>query len=125
MDKLSAPTRPASPGREHLASAGDREDKAAAGWETSCVPPARLLGGSPGHLVFVRGEGAQNLPLLPLGHLEDVKRSRELSRDFVELGGRDLQLAVRFLQAERSATRYRGDVVLRATGNVADPTRCA
>jgi hypothetical protein len=54
-----------------------------------CVPLARLLGVSPGYLVFVRGECAQNLPLLPLGHLEDVKRSRELSRDFVELGGRD------------------------------------
>src|SRR5512133_733340 len=113
--------RPASPGPEHLAGAGDREDKAAAVWATLCVPLARLLSVSPGHLVFVCGEGAQNLPLLPLGHLEDVKRSRELGRDLVELGGRDLQLAVRFLQAERSAARYRGDVLLRATGNVADP----
>src|SRR4029453_15610929 len=55
--------RPASRGPEHLASAGDREDKAAAVWETSCVPPARLLGGSPSHLVFGGGEGAQNRPL--------------------------------------------------------------
>jgi hypothetical protein len=45
------------------------------------------------------GKCSQNLLLLPVGHLEVVKRSPELSRDFIELGGRDLQFAVGFFQA--------------------------
>jgi hypothetical protein len=51
------------------------------------------LGVSLSHLVFVRGECSQELPLLPFGRPEVVKRSREFSRDLVDLGGRDLQPA--------------------------------
>ena len=53
-------------------------------------PPRRLLRVSPSHLALVCGKCSQNLLLLPLGHLEEVKRSPKFSRDFVELGGRDL-----------------------------------
>jgi len=39
------------------------------------------------------GEGREKLVLLALGHLEEVERSSELSRDLIELGRRNLQLA--------------------------------
>ena len=65
--------------------------------------PPRLLGISLSHFAFVGGKCGQNLPLLPFWNVEEVKRTPKFSRDFVELGGRDLQLAMRFLQAERSA----------------------
>ena len=55
------------------------------------------------HLALVCGKCSQNLPLLLLGHLEEVKGSPKFGRDFVEFGGRDLQFAVRFFQAERPA----------------------
>jgi hypothetical protein len=69
----------------------------------------------------VRRECSQDLLLLPLGHLEEVKRSSKFSRDFIELGWRDLQIAVGLFQAKRSAARFRGCVLLGSTGNVADP----
>jgi hypothetical protein len=40
----------------------------------------------------VCGKCAQDLALLALGYAEVVKRSRELGRDLVELGWRDLQV---------------------------------
>jgi hypothetical protein len=64
---------------------------------------------------------SQNLLLLPLGHLEEIKRPPKFSRDFVELAGRDLQLAMGFLQAERSTAWFRGCILLGSTGNLADP----
>ena len=51
------------------------------------------------HLVFVCGERGHNLPLLQLGNPEEVERSPEFSRDFVELVRRDSQFAVGFLQS--------------------------
>jgi hypothetical protein len=69
----------------------------------------------------VCGKCRQNFLLLPLGHLEEVKRSPKFSRDFVELGGRDLQFTMRFFQAQGSAPWFRSCVSLRATGNAADP----
>jgi len=45
-------------------------------------------------------------------HLEEVQRSPKFSRDFVELGGRDLQLAMGFFQAERSAAWFGGCILL-------------
>src|SRR5215207_11038791 len=80
-----------------------------------------LLGVSLSHLALVCGKCSQNLLLLLLGHLEEVKRSAKFSRDFVELGGRDLQFAMGFFQAKRSTARFRGCILLRAAGNVADP----
>jgi len=53
--------------------------------------------------------------------LEEVERSPKFRRDFIENGGRDLQLAMGFFQAERSTARFRGCIVLRSTGNVANP----
>jgi hypothetical protein len=68
------------------------------------VPPRpRLLRVALRHLAFVGGKCSENLPLLPLGDVEEVKRSPKFSRNLVELGGRDLQLAMSFLQAERRA----------------------
>src|SRR5436190_11283539 len=63
----------------------------------------QCLAGSLRDLVLVCGERSQNLLLFPLGDLEGVESSRELSRDFVELGGRDPEFAVGFFQAQQSA----------------------
>jgi len=63
----------------------------------------------------------QNLLLLLLGHLEEVKRSPKFSRDFIELGRRDLQFAMSLFEAKRSTALLRGCILLGATGNVADP----
>src|SRR5439155_1508032 len=87
----------------------------------SCRPPPGLVGVSLGHLALVCGKSSQNLPFLLLGHLEEVKRSPKFRRDLVELGGRDLQLAMGFFQAEISAAWFRCCILLRSTGNVADP----
>src|SRR5438034_83915 len=81
----------------------------------SCWPPPALLGVSLSHLALVCGKCSQHLPFLPLGHLEEVQRSPKFSRDFVELGGRDLQLAMSFFQAERSTAWLRGGILLGAT----------
>ena len=51
------------------------------------------------HLALVCGEGGQDLPLLALGHLREVEGAPELSRDFVELVGRDPEVAMSLLQA--------------------------
>ena len=48
------------------------------------------------HLTLMSGKGSENLALLALRPLEDVKRSPKFSRDFVELSGRDLQFAMGF-----------------------------
>jgi hypothetical protein len=47
----------------------------------------------------VCGKCGQNFLLLRSWHLEEVKRSPKLSCDFIELGGRDLQLAVGLFEA--------------------------
>ena len=73
--------------------------------------PRGLLRVALSHLAFVRSKGSQNLPFLSLRHLEEVKRSTEFSRNFVELGGRDLQFAMGFLQAERSAAGSRSCIL--------------
>src|SRR5215208_1087972 len=85
------------------------------------LPPPRLLGVSLRHLALVCREGTQNLLLFALGHLEDVKGSPEFGRDFIELGGRDLQFAMGFFQAKRSFARFRGRILLGSARNVADP----
>src|SRR5262249_61800331 len=54
------------------------------------------------HLPFVPSECSQNLTFLLLGHPEVVERPRQLSCDFIEDVGRDLQRAMGFLQAEMS-----------------------
>ena len=43
---------------------------------------------------LVRGEGSENFLLLLLGHLDEVERSSELSRNLVELGRRIISGAV-------------------------------
>jgi hypothetical protein len=48
------------------------------------------------HLALVCGKCRQHFLLLPLGYLKEVERSPKLRRDFIELGGRDLQLAMGF-----------------------------
>jgi hypothetical protein len=58
-----------------------------------------------------------------LGHLEEVKRPSKFRRDFIELGGRDLQVAMGFFQAERSTSWFRACILLGAAGNGADPQR--
>src|SRR5262249_34384204 len=77
--------------------------------------PRCLLGVARSHLVFMCGKRSQYLPFLAPRHVEMVERSAKFSRDFIENLGRDLQRAVRFLQAERRASRLRGCIVLRAT----------
>jgi hypothetical protein len=61
---------------------------------TGSCPPVGIsaagLLGALSHLALVCGKCSQNLVLLTLGHLEEVKRSPKFSRDFVELGGSDL-----------------------------------
>src|SRR5512146_430228 len=74
-----------------------------------------------GHLALVCRERSQDFPFLLVGHFEGVERSSELGRHLVELGGRDLQLAMGFFQAERCAAWFRGCVVLGSAGDVADP----
>src|SRR5439155_23754545 len=80
-----------------------------------------LLGASLSHLSLVCRKCGQNLPLLLLGHLEEVKRSPKFSRDFIELGRRDLQFAMGLFEAKGSTAHLRGCILLGATGNVADP----
>src|SRR5215216_958397 len=92
-----------------------------AGCPSELRPPLRLLRVSLRHLPIVCRKSTQNLLLFPLGHLEEVKRSPEFGRDFIELGGRDLQFAVGFFQAERSSARFGGRILLGSAGNVADP----
>ena len=46
------------------------------------------------HLALVCGKRSQNLLLFAVRHLEEVKCSPKLSRDFIELGGRNLQFAM-------------------------------
>jgi hypothetical protein len=75
------------------------------------------------HLTFVRGKCGQDFSPLPLGHVEVVKRSRKLSRHFVENVGRDLQGAMGFFQAKVCFAGLRGCVDLGAAGDVADSER--
>src|SRR5262245_10529409 len=84
---------------------------------------AGLLGVSLSHLAFMCGKCSQNLPFLRLGHIEVVERSSKLSRDFIEDGGRDRQLAMGFFQAKRRAARLRRCIALGPPGNLADPER--
>src|SRR5215211_3149475 len=95
--------------------------KAGAGWRSLRVsrlgvplrPKGRgLLRVSLSHLALVCGKCSQNLLLLLLGHFEEVKRSPKFSRHFVELGGRDLQFAMGFFQAERSTAWFRTCILL-------------
>jgi hypothetical protein len=65
----------------------------------------------------VYGKCSQNLLLLSLGHLEEVKRSAKFGRDLIELGGRDLQLAMGFFQAERSTAWFRSRILLGSDGS--------
>jgi hypothetical protein len=60
-------------------------------------------------------------PPSPARHLEEVKPSPKFGRDFIELGGRDFQLAVGFFQAKRSTARFVAAYCWKSTGNVADP----
>src|SRR5262245_49966839 len=80
-----------------------------------------LLGVALSHLALVCGKCSQHLSFLPFGHVEVVEGSPKLSCDFIEDCGRDLQPAMGFFQAERSAARLRGRIVMRSSGNVADP----
>ena len=66
----------------------------------------------------MRGKCGQDFSLLPLGHVEVVKRSRKLGRDFVEDVGRDLQSPMGFLQADVSLARLRGCIDLGAARNL-------
>src|SRR6188508_449058 len=73
------------------------------------------------HLALVCRKRSQDLPLLPLGHLDGVKGAAELSSDFIELLWGDLKVAMRFLEANRRAPLSRGGVFERSAGHVADP----
>jgi hypothetical protein len=53
----------------------------------------------------VRGECRQDLLLLLVWHLEKVKSSAKFGSALIELGGRDLQFAMRLFQVERSIAR--------------------
>jgi hypothetical protein len=89
--------------------------------ESRLREPEGLLRVALSHLALVRCKRGENLCLLALRDLEDVKRSPEFSRDFVELSGRDVQFAMGFFQAERGAAWLCRRILLRAAGNFTDP----
>ena len=66
-------------------------------------------------------KSSQNLAILALGHLSEVKRAPKLSRDLIELLGGDVECSMRFLQANRSTPRLSCRVFQGSTRDVADP----
>ena len=84
-----------------------------------------LLGVTLSHFTLVRGECRQDLLLLLVWHLEKVKSSAKFGSDLIELGGRDLQFAMRLVQAERSFARFRSGILLRGHPQRCRPTGCA
>jgi hypothetical protein len=76
-----------------------------------------------GDLVFVGSRGCQDFTLLGLRHLEKVKGPPELRCDLIELCGRDPEVAVGLLKAERCRAGLGGREMERPTRNVADPQR--
>ena len=81
-------------GGEHLLSPAARCLRTS----TACLASVQV---SLSHLALVCGKRTQNLLLLPLGHVEKVKRSPKLGRDFIELRGRNPECAVGYFQANR------------------------
>ena len=75
-----------------------------------------VAGASTGRAAAGGGKGSQNLVFLLLGHLEEVERSPKFSCDLVELGRRDLQLAMRLFQVEGGAAGLGSRISLAATG---------
>src|SRR6185436_9050591 len=76
-----------------------------------------------GHLVLVGGERTQDQLLLGGGDAELVERPLQLGRDLVELLGRDPELPVRLLEAQRRGARTRAGVLERATRDGTHPER--
>src|SRR5690349_21684248 len=74
-----------------------------------------------GHVTLVSCERPEDLTLLALRHTEGIERARKDRRHFVELGSRDPEIAVGFLEAERGAARPCGAELERSAGDLADP----
>jgi hypothetical protein len=73
------------------------------------------------HLALVRRKRSEDFALLALWHLDGVECAAKLSGDFIELIGRNVELAMSLLQAERRAPGSRRGKSEGSTGNVADP----
>ena len=69
----------------------------------------------------MRGKCSQDLSCLLVGDLEDAKRSAKFCGNFIELRGRNLELAVGDFQANGSAARFCGGILEGAAGDIADP----
>src|SRR6266511_1197588 len=69
----------------------------------------------------MRCERSEHLVLLGLGHFDEIAAAPKLSRNLVELLGRDAQLAMGLLEAEGCASRSRGRELEGPAGDVADP----
>ena len=84
-----------------------------------------LLGGNvaSGDFVLVGGEGCQDFTLLFFRHLEEVQGPSEFCCDLIEFGGRDLELPVGFLKAERCCAGLGGRELEGPARNIADPQR--
>ena len=67
---------------------------------------ARCITGS--DLVFVRSEGSQDFALLAFRDLEKVQGPPEFRSDLIKLCGRDAEIPVGFLKAERCGTGFGG-----------------
>src|SRR6266542_2975878 len=73
------------------------------------------------HLALVRRKRGKYLLLLLLGHLEGIKRATKFGGHLIELCGRNLELAMGFLQAKDCAPWSRRRKFEGSTRNVADP----
>ena len=74
-----------------------------------------------GNLVFVGSEGCQDFGPSWLRHLEEVKGPSELHCDLIEFCGRDPEVAVGLLKAERRRAGLGGCELEKPARNVADP----
>lgn len=69
----------------------------------------------------MRSKRSKNFFLFLSGHLGEIKCSPKFGRDFIELGGRNFQVAMGFFQSNRSAAWFRGCILEGPTRNVANP----
>jgi hypothetical protein len=61
-----------------------------------------------GYFPLVRGEGRQDFTLLASRDPEVIKRASQFRRDFIELLGGDVQVAMGLFEPERSTAGFRG-----------------
>src|SRR5687768_5334218 len=85
--------------------------------------PSRLLTATiaGGDLAFVGGEGCQDFGLLAFRNLDEVQGPSEFGCDLIELGGRDPEVPMRLLEAERRRAGLCGLELEGPARNVADP----